>query len=205
MTPSRIPGTHLTARFTEAVAYASTLHATQVRKGTDIPYISHLLGVASLVLEAGGTEDMAIAGLLHDAGEDQGGEARVRDIEARFGAEVAEIVRTCSDTLVADRVHKESHDLRKATYLARLRVAPDSHVTVSIADKVHNARSILTDLGNEGLKTLERFTNKGVSIPAYYGACLEIAESRDGVSPRLKRALRDAYQQIVAIMGPAEA
>ena len=161
MTETQNPGIHLTTRFTDAVAYATALHATQVRKGTDIPYVSHLLGVASLVIEAGGSEDMAIAGLLHDAGEDQGGEARVRDIEARFGKGVADMVRTCSDTLVADRADKEPHAERKRDYLDRLRQAPDSHVTVSIADKVHNARSILTDLRHEGVGTLDRFTGRG--------------------------------------------
>ncbi len=93
MTPLDLPATFLTGRFADAVAYATVLHATQIRKGTRVPYIAHLLGVASLVLEAGGDEDMAIGGLLHDAAEDQGGEARLRDIEARFGSVVAGYVR----------------------------------------------------------------------------------------------------------------
>jgi (p)ppGpp synthase/HD superfamily hydrolase len=183
------------------VAYATAVHATQVRKGTDIPYISHVLAVAALVIEVGGTEDMAIAGLLHDAGEDQGGEARVLDIEARFGAEVGAIVRTCSDTLVADRRHKEPHAKRKADYLTALGRAPDTHITVSIADKVHNARSILTDLRAEGIETLDRFTNGGAHIPDYLGACLAIGESREGVSRKLTLALREAYEQICLLTG----
>ena len=90
--------TILTATYAEAVAYAAALHAHQVRKGTTIAYMSHLLGVSSLVIEAGGTQDQAIAGLLHDAVEDAGGLPRYHDIKARFGDDVARIVLGCSDS-----------------------------------------------------------------------------------------------------------
>jgi (p)ppGpp synthase/HD superfamily hydrolase len=93
-----IPNVMLTKRYAEAVAYASIIHATDVRKGTEISYLCHLLGVSSLVIEAGGDEDQAIAGLLHDAVEDAGGMARAADIRARFGDRVTKIVIACSDS-----------------------------------------------------------------------------------------------------------
>ena len=102
MTHHDLPATFLTERFTNAVGYASALHATQIRKGTRVPYIAHLLGVASLILEADGDEDMVIGGLLHDAAEDQGGEARLHDIGTRYGNDVEDYVRACSDYLGDD-------------------------------------------------------------------------------------------------------
>lgn len=195
------PSAFLTRRFAEAVAYATALHATHVRKQTSVPYIGHLLGVASLVIEAGGDEDMAIAGLLHDAAEDQGGEARLDDIEARFDARVARIVRSCSDTLVADRCDKEPYVVRKTRYLAHLRVADLDAVTVSIADKVHNARSILTDLQN-GIDVFDRFSGQTDEILAYYRTCLEIASGR-GVSPVLVTPLETAVEGIISELARA--
>lgn len=101
------PTTVLTQRYADAVAYASTLHADQVRKSTSIPYISHLLGVSSLVLAAGGDEDMAIAALLHDGPEDQGGQVVLDEIRERFGDRVAHIVEGCTDSLAEDPDNKE--------------------------------------------------------------------------------------------------
>lgn len=176
--PGRDRVTHLTPRFTEAVAYAAALHATQLRKSTDVPYIAHLLGVASLVLEAEGDEDMAIAGLLHDAAEDQGGEARLHDIEARFGSRVALFVRSCSDSLAADPRQKEEYALRKSRYLAHLRQADRDTVTVATADKVHNARAIHTDLQN-GIDVFARFNGTAEQILAYYDACIETARAAE--------------------------
>ncbi len=97
------PATMLTRRYADAVGYACEVHARQVRKGTRVPYVAHLIGVSSLVLEAGADEDLAIAALLHDAAEDHGGEARLADIEGRFGARVAGVVRDCSDSLEPGR------------------------------------------------------------------------------------------------------
>jgi (p)ppGpp synthase/HD superfamily hydrolase len=149
----------LTHRFDEAVAYANAVHAPQVRKSTAIPYLSHLLSVAALVMEDGaGDEDLVIGALLHDAAEDHGGWERLEDIRARFGDGVADIVEGCSDTLEDP---KPSWKERKEAYVARLRLAVparEPYVQVCLADKLHNARSILLDVRKHRRKTFERFT-----------------------------------------------
>jgi (p)ppGpp synthase/HD superfamily hydrolase len=140
--------TPLTHRFDRALLYATHIHGGQTRKGTSVPYIAHLLAVAATVLEYGGAEDVAIAALLHDAVEDQGGEPRLADIRNRFGDRVAEIVRSCSDGVVnaSAGLEKEDWHLRKTRYVAHLACADKEALLVSLADKVHNARSILRDL-----------------------------------------------------------
>ena len=130
----------LVDRFAEALVYATEIHQAQRRKGTDIPYVAHLLAVASLVLEDGGDEGEAIAALLHDAIEDTA--ATYTDIEARFGPDVAAIVQGCSDT---DVMPKPPWRQRKEAYVAHLADAPPQVIRVSLADKVHNARSVLFD------------------------------------------------------------
>jgi (p)ppGpp synthase/HD superfamily hydrolase len=140
--------TTLTDRFDRALLYATHVHGGQLRKGTGVPYIAHLLAVAATVLEYDGSEDVAIAALLHDAVEDQGGEPRLADIRNRFGERVAAIVRACSDS-VADTSagqQKEAWHLRKTRYVEHLRTADADTLLVSLADKIHNARSILRDL-----------------------------------------------------------
>ena len=144
----------LGARFVEALGFAARLHAGQVRKGTGIPYVSHLLAVAGLVLEDGGDEDEAIAALLHDAAEDQGGTAVLDEIRERFGDRVAAIVRGCSDPLEQP---KPPWRPRKETYLRLLRSAPPDVLRVALADKVHNARSVLADLRTLGPALWARF------------------------------------------------
>ena len=170
--------TVLTDRYTAAIAYAAAIHATQVRKGTSVPYMAHLLGVSSLVLEAGGTEDEAIAGLLRDAVEDCGGLPRLADVRARFGDTVADIVLACSDS--TDEQWKEQVDYleRKNAYLAHLAEADPRAVMVSIADKIHNARALVTDLQREGTRVLRKFNGTGPQIIAYYRACLRIGETK---------------------------
>jgi (p)ppGpp synthase/HD superfamily hydrolase len=140
--------TPLTDRFDRALLYATHIHGGQVRKGTSVPYIAHLLAVAATVLEYGGSEDVAIAALLHDAVEDQGGEPRLADIRNRFGDRVADIVRACSDSVVNASAgeRKEDWHLRKTRYVEHLRAADPDMLLVSLADKVHNALSILRDL-----------------------------------------------------------
>lgn len=170
-----LPSTFLTERFTEAVAYVSAVHATQTRKDNAIPYIAHLLAVTGSVIEAGGDEDTAIAALLHDAAEDHGGEARLHDIRARFGARVERIVRDCSDTLVADRADKEPYRERKEKYVAHLRVVELDSATVATADKLHNARSIVTDLLTGGTTSMGKFNGTVPDILWYYESCLAIA------------------------------
>jgi GTP pyrophosphokinase len=142
-------------RFDEALVYASRLHAAQRRKGSGVPYVSHLLGVAAIVLEHGGNEDEAIGALLHDAVEDQGGAARLAEIRERFGAEVAEIVAGCTDS---DVMPKPPWRERKEAYIAHLVEASRSAQLVSAADKLYNVRSIVDDYRVHGEIVWQRFT-----------------------------------------------
>src|SRR5579863_10171673 len=132
----------LTPRFEEALVCATQLHAEQTRKGTTIPYIAHLLAVTSIVLENGGNEDEAIAALLHDAIEDQGGAATREEIRRRFGNIVVTIGDGCTD---AEVLPKPPWRARKEAYIAHLRHASSSVLLVSAADKLHNARTVLAD------------------------------------------------------------
>ncbi len=129
-------------RFEQALQFAAATHRTQVRKGSGIPYVGHLLGVCSLVIEDGGSEDEAIAALLHDAAEDQGGEPMLEEIRERFGEHVAEIVAACSDTFESP---KPPWRERKETYVEHLGDQPAPVLRVSLADKLFNARAILRD------------------------------------------------------------
>ncbi len=141
-----MPDTTLTERFDRALLYAMHVHGGQLRKGTSIRYVAHLLAVAATVLEYGGSEDMAIAALLHDAVEDQGGAPRLNDIRNRFGDRVADIVRSCSDNVVSSGQPKEDWHRRKQRYIKHLGTVDRETLLVSLSDKVHNARSILRDL-----------------------------------------------------------
>ena len=132
----------LSQRFEDALVLACGLHRQQSRKGTEVPYVAHLLAVASIALEHGASEDEAIAALLHDAVEDQGGAETATLIRRRFGDAVADIVEACSDT---DIVPKPPWRERKAAYIAHVRHAPAAVRLVSAADKLHNARCILAD------------------------------------------------------------
>jgi (p)ppGpp synthase/HD superfamily hydrolase len=152
---SGIPSAFFTSRLTAAFDYARTLHASQVRKGTTIPYLAHLLAVTALVIEHGGDEDQAMAALLHDAIEDQGRDGRTRsEIEAKFGDRVARIVTGCTD---ADTVPKPPWRERKQAYLAQLAGAPVEVRRASAADKLHNARAILADYRLLGEHLRQRF------------------------------------------------
>lgn len=176
------PSVILTPRYADAVLYASTLHANQARKSTTIPYISHLLGVSSLILEAGGDEDMAIAGLLHDGPEDQGGQETLDEIRTRFGPRVAHIVEGCTDSLAEDPEDKEDWRSRKEKYIAHLKEADDDSLTVSLADKLHNARAIVSDLMITGPSTWKRFNEQASpeAILWYYGQVLQVGQQRNG-------------------------
>jgi len=176
------PHVVLTPRYAEAVQYASELHAGQTRKSTNIAYISHLLGVSSLVLEAGGDEDMAIAALLHDGPEDQGGQATLDEIRVRFGDRVAHIVEGCSDSLSDDPEDKDPWKDRKVTYLGHLKDADDDTLAVSLADKLHNARAIATDLMITGPSTWDRFNASPPEILWYYESILAIGTEREAAT-----------------------
>lgn len=154
----------LTHRFIQAVDYARQLHIG-CRKGSQVPYMAHLLGVASIVMGENGhvpfsvTEDMVIAALLHDAVEDAGGWTRLWDIEANFGKNVAEIVKGCTDSFELDYNKKQEWEPRKRTYVERLRRKEESEgaLLVSAADKLYNARAILEDYRKVGAETWKRF------------------------------------------------
>jgi (p)ppGpp synthase/HD superfamily hydrolase len=170
MSDSGAAGT-LTARFEEAVVYAVRLHAQQKRKGTEIPYASHLFAVASLVLEDGGDEDQAIAALLHDAAEDQGGRPTLEEIRRRFGDRVAAIVLGCTDSEIEP---KPPWRARKEAYVAHLRNAPRDVLCVSVADKLHNARSILSDLKRHGGGLWSRFSGGRDGVLWYYRTLVRV-------------------------------
>ena len=162
---------HLGQGFERALIYALHVHGGHVRKGTDIPYFSHLMAVAATVIENGGTEEEAIAALLHDTVEDQGGAQRLRDIEDRFGQNVASIVKACSDSL-QDTTSGEKEDwlVRKRRYLAELAAKTSSVHRVSAADKLHNARAICRDAAAHGDALWQRFSKPREQTIAYYSA-----------------------------------
>ena len=145
----------LSQRFDDALAYASSTHRTQMRKGSNIPYVSHLLGVTSIALEIGADEEQAIAALLHDAVEDQGGRPRLDDIRARFGDRVAAIVSDCTDSWEEP---KPEWRQRKEAYIASLAKKHPVSLLVSLADNMHNATAINADLAVHGPAVWDRFT-----------------------------------------------
>jgi (p)ppGpp synthase/HD superfamily hydrolase len=181
----------LGARFQRALSYAARLHATQFRKGTTRPYVAHLLGVTSTVLTHGGDEDEAIAALLHDAVEDQGGKPRLREIRRKFGERVARIVEGCTD---ADTDPKPPWLERKKKYLQHLRDADSSIRLVSAADKLYNAREILSDLRTHRDSVWSRFKGGKEGTLWYYDEVAkilrtgELVEELDRVVAELRSA-----------------
>ena len=184
----------LGTRFEQAFVLANRKHARQTRKKTDIPYISHLLGVASLVLEAGGDEDLAIAAVLHDVVEDCGGAPMLREIRSRFGRRVARVVAGCTDT---DVMPKPPWRKRKEDYLKHLRKADADTRLVSAADKLHNVRSILVDYRELGESVFERFQGKRDGTLWYYRALTkEFARKKPN---RITRELKQVVTELEAI------
>jgi (p)ppGpp synthase/HD superfamily hydrolase len=168
----------LGSRFEEALAYAARLHGGQIRKVLGTPYIAHLLSVAALVIEDGGGEDEAIAALLHDAIEDQGGDTVRQEIRRRFGNRVVAIVDGCSD---ADTVPKPPWRERKERFLASLAAAPPEVLRVAAADKLHNARSLLRAYRQLGEPLWERFRGGRAGTLWYHREVARaIAECRQG-------------------------
>ncbi|OPY08320.1 MAG: GTP pyrophosphokinase [Syntrophaceae bacterium PtaB.Bin038] len=176
----------LSARFDEALAYAHEAHRDQLRKGTKIPYISHLMAVAGLVLENGGDEDTAIAALLHDTIEDGGGDAARQEIRRRFGRRVADIVDECTD---AEVIPKPPWRERKERYIAHLRHASPQARLVSAADKLHNARAILADYRVVGEALWERFNADRDGVLWYYQS-LVAALKEGGATPLIEELER---------------
>ncbi|MBN1179540.1 MAG: HD domain-containing protein [Anaerolineae bacterium] len=172
----------LTARFGEALAYAHQLHAGQARKASGTPYIAHLLSAAALVLEDGGDEDEAIAALLHDAVEDQGGRVVGEAIRARFGDRVAEIVYACSD---AETLPKPPWRERKEQFIARLATAAPEVVRVTAADKLHNVRCLTRDCRVQGEAVWTHFRG-GKEGTLWYSRAVYEALRRRGNSPLIE-------------------
>ncbi|MBE9033635.1 HD domain-containing protein [aff. Roholtiella sp. LEGE 12411] len=160
----------LSERFTAALTYATQLHANQVRKSSGIPYVAHLLGVTSIALEYGANEDEAIAALLHDAVEDQGGAATREEIRRRFGDNVTAIVDGCTD---ADTTPKPPWRKRKEAYIAHIPTASPSVLLVSSADKLYNAQSIIKDYRVLGESLWERFQGGREGTLWYYRALVD--------------------------------
>jgi (p)ppGpp synthase/HD superfamily hydrolase len=177
--------TTLTERFTKAVDYARVLFAGDVRKGTDIPYLSHLLAVSTIVLEHGGDEDEAIAALLHDAGEDKGGRARVEAISLEFGRRVARIVEACSDSLEPQGAPKAPWEERKAAYIDRISTENSDAALVSAADKLHNAAALRADYAVHGDELWGRFNATREQTLRYYARLAEVLPAR--LDPRAER------------------
>ncbi|PSB00477.1 HD domain-containing protein [Merismopedia glauca] len=182
----------LTNRFEKALIYATNLHQKQVRKGTNIPYVSHLLAVTALVLEDGGDENQAIAALLHDAVEDQGGETTYQEILAKFGEEVAAIVKACTDT---DAIPKPPWRERKESYIEHFRHASIAARRVSLADKLHNSRSILSDWYRMGDEIWERFAGKKEGTLWYYRSLIDVSQAIGGF-PHLTAELERVVTQL---------
>ncbi|MGH8434546.1 MAG: HD domain-containing protein [Pseudomonas sp.] len=161
------PNFYPSPRIVAAVALAADLHAEQTRKATGIPYLSHLLGVAGLVMEHGGDEEQTIAGLLHDAVEDAGAHAEAQ-IREQFGERVARIVLACTDGVPDETGAKGDWHVRKQRYLAHLSDAPADVLLVSGCDKLHNARAIVSDLHTHGPAMFSRFKAGQAGTLWYY-------------------------------------
>jgi (p)ppGpp synthase/HD superfamily hydrolase len=177
-------------RFEEALVYASQAHAGQVRKSTNIPYLSHLMGVAGIALENGATEDEAIGALLHDTAEDAGGRPRLEDVRQKFGTAVAAIVEGCTDTF---ETPKPAWRPRKEAYIAHLAQATPSITLVSASDKLHNARCILADCRQTGDAVWTKFNGGKEGTLWYYRALADkfLALRHDPLAQELDRVVRE--------------
>ncbi len=185
----------LSQSFDEAFRYAHAVHADQTRKQTGVPYIAHLMGVASIVLDDGGTEDEAIAALLHDAAEDHGGRERLADIRDRFGEPVARIVEDCTDSWDTP---KPSWPARKKAYVQHARKLPRQSLRVSVADKVHNTYAILRDLRNTGEQVWSRFSAPPDDVLAYYEGLVRAYREAGGgrLTDELDRIVRGIRREM---------
>ena len=163
--------------FIEALTFAARAHQTQARKRTEIPYISHLMSVSAIVMEAGGSETEWIAALLHDSIEDT--ETSLAEVRAAFGKDVARIVKACSDYDPAtDGSKKPAWHARKAVHINHLRTARQDELLVTVADKIHNGESIINDLETVGKRVWNRFNATPIDTRWYYASVLEVADKR---------------------------
>jgi (p)ppGpp synthase/HD superfamily hydrolase len=198
------PNPNLSPAFLRALLDAEHYHHDQLRKGTTVPYFSHVIGVCSIALEAGATETEAIAALLHDAPEDAGGEPILKAIEANFGSEVAEIVRECSDSLTAKGEKKAPWPDRKKAYLEHLKTSGASAMLVSASDKLHNLRAISSDYRQIGDKIWDRFNAPDPTkehILWYYGSLRDAYASDDSPRDPRRKPLVEALSDLLAHLG----
>ena len=186
----------LTERFDDALAYASRIHRTQLRKVSGVPYVSHLLAVAAIALENGADEDQAIAALLHDAVEDQGGLERLEDIRSRFGDAVAQMVADCSDS---HEEPKPAWGPRKEAYIASLAHKSLRSLAVSLADKTHNVSTINADLRAVGGSVWDRFTGGKDGSLWYYRALADaFREKAPGIAAERFAREVDEMEELAA-------
>jgi (p)ppGpp synthase/HD superfamily hydrolase len=194
----------LTTRFTDALALAANIHRGQARKGTQVPYMAHILGVAAIALEHGANEEEAIAAILHDGIEDAPkrlGASGVRGaIEERFGAEVLKIVEGRTDS---DAQPKPPWNRRKEQYVRRIAQEDASTLLVSASDKLHNARAILSDFRIDGIRVFDRFDKEagmGGTIGYYRGLVIAFrAQNKRLEDPRLPRLLNELDRTVTAL------
>jgi (p)ppGpp synthase/HD superfamily hydrolase len=185
----------LGSRLQRAFRYAAEKHDGQTRKQTAVPYLSHLMAVASLVLEAGGDEDMAIAALLHDVVEDCGGMPRLREVRKMFGPRVAKIVEGCTDSFGEPKAEWVE---RKKGYLREVKDADVETRLVSSSDKLHNVRTILTDYRRDGEAIWARFSGKKDGTLWYYRALSN--EYRRRSPNRITRELEIAVAELERVV-----
>jgi (p)ppGpp synthase/HD superfamily hydrolase len=190
----------LTERFSEALVLAEGLHRRQTRKGNAIPYVAHLLAVAATVLEWGGDEDTAMAALLHDAVEDQGGQDTADLIRGRFGDRVADLVLHCTDSVTADPDAKGPWLTRKTAYLERLAHADGGAALITAADKLHNITAIVRDVRACGPDTLQRFAEP-TRLVWYYRSVAAALEPHRNVLPL--RELDAGIAELAGLLGSA--
>lgn len=185
----------ITERFRRALDYAARKHAQQTRKASDIPYLSHLLGVCSLVMANTRDEDVWIAALLHDAIEDQGGELTAVEIQTEFGARVADLVRACSELTAEVDKPKPSWIQRKTDYLARLPTSDPAVMLISISDKLHNARSVLAEWLRCGDDVYGKFTKGKTGTHWYYHEMIKCYRESQVVPPYLLQELEETVHR----------
>lgn len=197
------PAFIISPRLSEALSMAITRHRFQARKGTAVPYMTHLLAVTALVGESGGTEDEMIAALLHDAVEDGGGQALLREIEAKFGTSVASIVEGCSEHL--SESEKAPWLERKQSYLTRLADAPLNVLRVTCADKLHNAQTMARDLKSQGPSLFERFRGDRDGTLWYYRSLARLygalVQDEPNLDPGFRAVIRELRETVASLEG----
>lgn len=187
-------------RLFTAVRIALDVHGAQVRTGTNIPYMSHLFGVASLVMEDDGSKDEAAAALLHDSIED-GGAGYVPVIRDALGEHVVAIVLECSDSVIPPGTSKAPWRSRKESYLEEIPGKMPETIRVTTADKLHNARAIVADIRSIGLDVFERFAAKRNGTLWYYGELTKTLSSHPASRPRLADELRRTVDEMRTLAG----